>query len=313
MGRLILPTTQNGDSKLFKAIYAKYLFDGASSILLPFFNEEKIIPGDVNDSNDAADAGYVLFNNAEKKSKKMFQIMMNNLNPIFLDHKVCVQATKAFYRSNPLKLTAFSVTIIANRVVYPKVRSKLCDSMMSFINYNAGLAIGLCPITAAFQTENKMDLSANLLALPNIKVEDEQYCQAVKDKEMLHKDMVLDWATVKAFNRAVGHFLMGQFKLNQKKCGYWGFTVDDSPQSAKERVVKFKKGQKRILYDVLAGSILQNTGNSNQQITKGKLGIGTPIILKPGEFWKVLRGYSELTSQSVGILLTGAITYLKTA
>ena len=224
-----------------------------------------------------------------------------------------MQGAKSFYRSTPTKLGDFSVTLVGNRVVYPGNRIQRCDDMMAFINHNASLAVGVRPITAAFLTENKIDLVANLADLPGIKTQCEDYDTANRDKETLHNTVVTERKPVTKFNRAVGHFLIKHFALNPKKAGDWAFTVDDSPQSCKEIKAKFKKGETKIFYDVHVGGILQNTGDSIQEITKGKTGTGTAIVLNPGDFWKVLPGYYDLTAKSRGILLTGEITYLRNA
>jgi len=311
MPRLILPTTRLGISTLYIKVLDKHTLDGLGSILLPLFVEDEIIIGDITDANDAANAAFELFDGKKKASEMMFVDIINDFNAIFADHKMCVQAAKAFYRKNPSKLGAFGVTLSANRVVYSKDRKTLCDDMMAFISHNAGLAAPLRPITASFQATNKMDLAANLAALPGIKTAIDVYDQAVMDKETDHGTFSVEEQTVITFLRTVGHFLMKQFPLNPKKAGDWFFVVDDSPQDAKETIKKFKKGQTANLYDIVAGSILQNTGASIQEITKGKDGTGTAIVLNPGDSWKVLPGYYILKAKSTGILLTGEITYLK--
>jgi hypothetical protein len=311
MARLIQPTTRAGRSDLFGKVLAKHILDGVGSILTPFFTEDGIVIGDITTANNAANAAFVFFDAKQKASETMFKDIINTFDAILGDHKMCVQSAKAFYRKNTSKLGAFGVTLNGNRVVYSKNRKTLCDDMMNFINYNNSLAVGLRPITATFQTNNKMDLAANLLALPGIKTEIDAYDQEVIDKESSHGTFSVEEKTVIAFLRAVGQFLMLQFPLNPKKAGDWGFVVDDSPQDAKEKIKKFKKGQTANLYDIVAGSILQNTGDSIQEITKGKAGTGTAIVLNPGDYWKVLPGYTTLKAKSMGILLTGEITYLK--
>lgn len=311
MPRLILPTTRLGISTLYIKVLDKHTLDGLGSILLPFFVEDEIVIGDITIANDAANAAYELFDGKQKASEMMFVDIINDFNAIVADHKMCVQAAKAFYRKNPSKLGAFGVTLSANRVVYSKDRKTLCDDMMAFISHNAGLAAPLRPITAAFQAFNKMDLAANLAALPGIKTAIDVYDQAVLDKETDHGTFSVEEQTVITFLRATGHFLMKQFPLNPKKAGDWFFVVDDSPQDAKETIAKFTIAQTKKLYNVVAKSILQNSGSSIIQITKGKDGTGTPIVLNPGDYWQVLPGYFELTAKSMGLLLPGKVTYLK--
>ncbi len=311
MARLILPTTRVGISELYIKVLAKHSFDGAGSILLPFFVEDEIVIGDITTANNAANAAYVIFDAKQKASEMMYNDIINDFDAIVADHKMCVQAAKAFYRKNPSKLGAFGVTVNGNRVVYSKHRKTLCDDMMNFINHNASLAVALRPITAAFQTTNKMDLAANLAALPGIKTAIDVYDQELIDKETSHGTYSVEEKTVIDFLRATGHFLMEQFPLNPKKAGDWSFVVDDSPQDAKEKIKNFKKGQIANLYNIVADSILQNTGDSIQEITKGKAGTGTPIVLNPGDHWQVLPGYTTSKAKSRGILLTGQITYLK--
>ena len=311
MARLILPTTRLGRSDLYIKVLAKHTLDGAASILTPFFVENGIVVVDVTTANNAANSAFALFDGNQKTVEMMFKEILIDFDAIVADHKLCVQAAKAFYRNNPSKLGLFGVTMSGNRVVYSKNRKTLCDDIANFINYNASLASALRPITAGFQTTNKMNLATNLAALPGIKTAIDNYDQAMIDKESFHGTFSVEEKTVINFLRATGHFLMEQFPLNPKKAGDWAYVVDDSPQNAKEKVKKFKIGQTATLYDIIADSILQNTGDSVMEITKGKDGTGTPIVLNPGDSWKVLPGYFILKAKSRGLLLKGAITYLK--
>ena len=88
MARLILPTTEAGKSKLFKAIVAKHLADGLTSILTALFVELEIIVADVTTANNLADDTYKLFEAKEKEAKKRFQILKNDFDPKVADHKV---------------------------------------------------------------------------------------------------------------------------------------------------------------------------------------------------------------------------------
>ncbi len=311
MARLILNTTRIGTSDLYVKVLAKHTLDGAGSILTPFFIENEITITDVTSANNAANAAYIIFDGKQKSSEMQYVEIINDYDGMVADHKMCVRSAKAYYRNNPSKLGAFGVTLSGNKVVYSKNRKTMCDDMMAFINHNAGLAVALRPITAAFQTNNKMDLAANLAALPGIKTAIDTYDQAVIDKETNHGTFTVEEKVVINFLRATGHFLMGQFPVNPKKAGDWGFVVDDSPQSAKEKIKKFKIAQTANLYDIVAESILQNSGLSIMAITKGKDGTGTPIVINPGDSWQVLPGYTTIKAKSMGLLLPGEITYLK--
>ncbi len=311
MARLLLPSPRNERSALFLKVFAKHVSDGAGSILIPFFAVNEIDIDAVDTANTAANNAYNSFQKMEKDSESMFNDFINDFDKIVADHKGCVQAAKPYFFSNTKRLGDFGVTIHRNRIVYAKDRKTLCEDIMKFINHNASLPVAERPITAAYEANNKIDLAANLAALPGIMDAIDDYNQMVKDKETEHAIFVVEDKIVAKFLRITGQYIIKQFPMNPKTATLWGYTVVDALIGPVKTVAKFKKGEKKRLYGVRVGSKLKNTGASIQEITKRKAGTGVPIIINPGETWKVVRGYGIMTATSRGILLTGAITYFR--
>ena len=217
---------------------------------------------------------------------------------------------KGFYLKNPKALGDYGITVVGKRIVYPVTRAEICTAIAFLINYSNGLPVGTSPITSAFLTENNIDIVANLAAIPVIMGLDTQFSTAQGQSQKARQSRDNTMNPVISDMRGTGGFLVKQFPKTPKTCGDWGYVIDISPKGSKLLTMKFKPGETKIIYTAVAGSIIQITGAAPLTITKGKLGTGTPIILKQSDTWQVAKGYTTMTVSNPSLTLNGALTYM---
>ena len=311
MARIVFPITFSGKVKLFGLLDAKNTDDGASSILKLYFAQQKV---DMDKQRAAVLLAFntdLLLQASISKAEKYHQQCVVKLKPIFKQHRAIVQMLKKYFFSNTKSLGDYGISIVGNTIIYPSNREELCNAIAFLINYSDGLPFGESPITEAFLTENNIDLAKNLLALPKIISLNKAFVTQDKTSGKYCQQRNNAIAPVTTNMRNTGNFLVTQFPKTPKNASDWGYIIDTSSQKAKLITVKFKQGAKSVLYSVVAGSIIQNTGDATLIITKGTRGTGTDIELNTGDTWKVARGYIEMTVKNTNLLLTGALNYMK--
>ena len=310
MARIVLPITFEGKVTLFTNTNDKNTKDGAGSILIPYFTQQKIDMGINATAVIEAVKLNTQFDASTKNSKKLLELCEVGLNPVFKDHKLMVQMLKKFYAKTVKTLGDYGIKVEGNKIVYPTDRAEICAAIAELINYNNSLPAGTRAITATFLSQNKIDLAANLDALTDIKQNNTDFLAAEKQSKSLCEKRDAAIAPVFEDLRGTGGFIVSQFPLTPKSGGDWGFVIDSTPKGAKLTIAKFKMGGTKILYSVVAGSIIQNTGTVPLTITKGAKGTGTPIVIVAGDHWQVEKGYTTMTINNPSLTVTCQMSYM---
>lgn len=310
MARQVFPITFALKVKLFGDTDAKDTADGATSIIRPYLVQQGYDMSVDRGNVATAVTNNLAFEKNFKLAEKLHELCVVKLTPIIKDHKTVVQSLKTFYSKTPHSLGDFGITVVGKRIVYPADRVELCTAIAFLINYNAGLPAGTSPLTPAFLTENKIDLAANLAALPTILDNNTKSKVASDASQTASQKRDNGIAIIVTHLRGICGFILKQFPKTPKKANEWGNVIDNSPKGSKLTTLKFPKGTNKVIYSAVAGSIVQITGAASLTFTKGVAGTGTAITLATGDTWQVPKGYTTMTVKNPSLLLIGALTYM---
>ena len=106
----------------------------------------------------------------------------------------------------------------------------------------------------------------------------------------------------------IGKFLMKYFKGDPKKVGEYGFTVILTPKVIKPKKISIAYAQCKLKLKVAIGSEILSTGTEIINIYKGKVIIGTPIVLGVGKKWIVTTGFSTLSFENTSAINFATLT-----
>ncbi len=299
MSRIKLPTPIPEWIKLCRKVVAKDLLDGGSSIIRPY-NIENEIELDTDETNiGIAEAKYQLSKDLEGESKKLLKILDTDLDPIWIKHKIRVFFLKKYYPSTIHKLTEYGVTFHGNKIFFPADRDLRCECIKALIDHHNSLPLIDRPMTVNFLAENKMDLAADLLALPDFILQNAARTKVKKQSETALEECMNLLNPIKKHLKGIGQFLVGYFSSVPEKAADWGFLILHSIQSIKFRKGNVKNQSVKTLKKLVNGSELKCTGPGPLKLFKGKFASGKFITLSKDQTFTIKYGYGTITLQNL--------------
>ena len=305
MSRITYPLRFTERTNLFKQLKAKHDADAATSVLIPFVTAESIDLIADDKATDFAIVAHNLSKQAEKDAEKFSSERDRMFEPVFDDHKRCVQFLKKLFTSNVHRLGDWGVTVNnESRIEYPSDFQQRTLAIKLFINMHNTFAPGTSPLQP-FLDENVIDLVANQTASNNALTAHADYMSraAISEQQREERDTLFD--PVMEHVRQCGAYLMHLFDTKPHKLGDWGFIIDNSPQATRIAKGEINPGQTKVLRNVAVESILANIGAVNLKIYKGIAPIGTPVILDPNQNFTVVRNYGTMTLVNESTTETG--------
>ncbi len=303
MGRIIYPDNFLLSRDLFVKVKAKDTLDGAASVIRPFMTEEAIVLATDNTAGTNADAEELLRNTKNKTAEIEREHRDHLWDPIDKRWQGEIQFLKKLFKSNPNKLGDWTIPLAANKINLPKEFINRTTIYTTFVAKHNTYAAGTSPLEP-YLTENAINLTTDLANTSLAKVAHGNFIAAAMDAEQATAQRDVLWNPVRNHLIGIGAFLMGLFSTNQKKCGSWGYEVDDSKRKPITRTTKLIPGQKKTVGGIQLGSSVKNLGTCAIHIYQGTNTAGIPIIIAPNNEFGVMKGYSKITVMNPDALKT---------
>ena len=302
MARINYPKRFFDQQLLFEKTRDKHVADGSASPLTAFLAAEGISLTADALAYDAARTAHIASLQYEKDMEKFRRDRDDELDPVFKRLKGEVQFLKGFYKSNPAVLGDWGITVNENRIEYPADFLNRVDVWNNFYTHHADLGDD-SPLTP-YLTRQGIDIDDDnnkvtaSLALHN------QFLTAAGNREIETQNRNNEWLPVMEHVRAIGDFLKKLFKNKEQKLGDWGYTVDDSRQTGKERTSTLLLGQSITINAAKIGSVLTNIGTIDIEIYKGKEPVGAYTMVPAGGLFGIQKGFSTITVKNPSLLET---------
>jgi hypothetical protein len=298
MARIKFPTELIKQYQLFTKMKAKHDADALTSVLIPFLTEQGIdLTDDENDTNTAAQL-HLRFTQHEKDAEEQTEKRNHLFDPVFKNHRDCVQFLKKLYRGNVQRLGEWWVTVDNNnRIAYPPDFLGRLLAVGKFLQKYATYAPSTSPLEV-FLTENNIDLAANATAINSAQAANDSAIDHNAQKEQLREERDTLFDPVAVHLRGIGEFLVGLFEKNPHKAGQWGFEIDSSPQADKIRNFKLSAGEIKTVINVALNSEVINTSAVTLFIKPKNKPNATPVALEPNKHFKVIFGYGGMAVQN---------------
>lgn len=310
MARIKYPKDFVRRADLFKDIKKKHDTDGGSSVLIPFLTQNSIDLATDNTNTDKAIEQDNLFGKADREGEEYTQARNNLFNPVMKNVKDELQFLKKLYVGNPKELGHWGATVDEERIVYPKhflQRTQLLKDIKKRHD-----TLGATSPLNPFLVQNDIDMAADLADTIEAEKKHDKKEQAKRDAEMYSEKRDNLFDPVMENMRGIGQYLKGFFVNNPKELGHWGYTVDDSPRKPKQRTATIQANDQRTIKAIKLGSRVENTGEVELKLHKGKKsGIGA-MDLPPQSSYEIVRGWGTITVVNTSPSKAGKISYLTT-
>jgi len=308
MSRIILPTTALGWQLLIKGIKAKHVADGAASPLNVFHTENGFDIDAIEAKAVSAVAHEAIFFPAGLNAEENFAERNKLFNPVFKIVKKIAQFLKKLFANNVAKVGEWGVTINGNKIAYPNgflPKKQLFDRINT---KHTTFAPPPSPLVG-FLTENLINMAQSKTDADAAEV---QNTSGTANKNLKEQEKELrenDLKDVKNYGKKATQYLKKHHESSPKKLGQYTIRVDDSPRGSRRRKSKINPGAQKTATGCLIGGLFINDGFTELNIFKGKLAQGTPIVLRPGEQFGILEGYSTITVVNTSATVKGSYSF----
>ena len=309
MSRIIYPADFASQRTLFQLIKAKHDADGAASVLMAMLAQKNISLSDDATTGNSADTQEANRSLISKQAENFRQARDLVFTPVFSRLKSGVQFLKSFYKPKVQLLGNWGITVNNGRIGYPvdfSAQAKLFHIFKAA--FDAASAPN--PLTP-YITQHNIDMNADETATNKAIDNHKNFVQAAKDAEIATEKRNNLWNPTEAHLRIIGDFLKKLFNDNEKKLGEWGFTVDASPQAAKERTSTVKPASQVTINAVIVGGTFTNIGAVDLHVYKSETITGTPSIVNQGEMLGMNKGYSTITVVNPSTTVEGKFKVLR--
>jgi hypothetical protein len=262
--------------------------------LLPYLTENDIdFDSDVLDGM-AAVALNVSATSLLGQSLKATKDRDNSFRPVWKNTRAWSQYLKKLFIANTSELSDWGIPIeTSGEIKYPTPFKERAVISKAIIAKSNSYPVGTSPLQP-YITQNKNNLTtistniANALAFDISKSElKASSVKATQDRDLKFDDPYKNLV-------GIGNFLKTLFPDNPKDLLLWGFDEVDTKAPAKLRTVNIKPLISKKIGGIVLGSVLTVTGTKPISLTKGKKGLGTPIIVAPGEELGMNKGFSYI-------------------
>lgn len=307
MARLVLPSNFLASRTLFGLVRAKDTADGAGSVIRPFMTENGIVLADDATAGTDADTQEALRSSKSKSSEAQIELRDKLWGVIDKNWLGEIQFLKKLYRAAPHQLGDWGITVDGNRINLPKDFINRVAVFDNFAAKHNSYAAGTSPLEP-YLIENNITMATdeanrNLAKTANISATDDAAAAEAATKQ---RDLL--WDPVRAHLQGIGQYLMGLYDSNKKKCGAWGYEVNDNKKAPVTRTTKLIPGSRKTINGIQLGSSVKNIGNCNIHIYQGTNTAGTPFIVTPNNEFGIMKGYSKITVLNPDSLKTAVFT-----
>lgn len=311
MARINYPKDFLQRAELFDAVKAKHDKDGTKSSLTAFLSHNKI---DL-EANAKATARAISQNTSYEKAAKTAEDATEVRNvlfkPVFSNMKKSFQFLKGLYVGNPAELGHWGATVNKNAIKYPKDFLHRVELFKAMKKKHDSFPAGSSPL-AAFFSQNSIDIGQDEKDVKATAKAHKQAKQAGRDAERFYAERNILFDPVFRHVRLIGQLLKSLHVSSEKHLGAWGYTIDDSPRPARERIATIKPGSSKTIRQIKTGSTLRNTGMADLLLHKGKTKGGQIVTLLPESSYVIPYGWSISTLENQNNRETGQITFLST-
>jgi hypothetical protein len=296
--------------KLFLNIKAKHDDDGPASPLIPFLAQHEIdLADDLADVNSAK-AKDLQFDKKEREAEKLTKQRDKLFDPIFGWMKKELQFLKKFYVDEVKELGDWGVTVDDERIVYPPEFEELVQLFKDIKTQHDSYAPVATSPLEPFLVKYEINLNTQLLKVDSAETKHDDRNQAQRDAEDLREDRDTLFNPVMEHVRKIGQYLKGLNVENPKELGDWGYDVDESPRDPKFRTVTINGGDTKTITGVKLNSQVENTGETDLLLHKGKEVGAEPHNLPPEMPFTIKRGWGTMTVENPDPSQDGEIGYL---
>jgi len=294
MARRNHPTEYLKQRELFKKMKSVHDADLPNSVLTPKLTEAGIDL--VQDAADgvAADAHEKNRADFSKQAEDKHEQSKRVLTIHFSKMRSGAQYLKSLFKPDTHKVGEWTIEVNGDELVYPTEFLAMCDQVLSFYAVHNSFPAGTSKLLP-FITENSIDVTATIAAVGNARTvygEAKQLENNAEEETALRNQL---WLPVDGNVEDIGEFILSLHPNNPKKAGRWGYTIDDSPREDRLRTSTIKPAQQRTTKGVAIGKPITYEGTGSIAIYRGDKAEGVPVVLKPGEQFVTLKGYSTVT------------------
>ena len=297
MARIIFPVRFLDKVKLISDISAKHTADGVGSVLTSCFTQNDIAIADDLAASGNATTQHLTMQANGRSAEKLFKERDRLFNPVFTDHRGCVQFLKRLFAKNPALLGDWGVTVNGNKIVYPVDVQEKILAVLTFIAKHNDYPPGDSPLQVYLDlpANADVDLAQNSAdaSTANTNHTDAINLNNSKETARAQRDLLME--TPIANYTIIGNYLVNLFRANPNTAGDWGFTIDSSPQGSKVRTGFVNISGTKTIASLVANSVLINNSDFNIEIYKGKTVSGPAVVLQPGKKFPITAGYGTLT------------------
>ena len=307
MSRLKYPTTIEGQTTLLANIKARVLKDGASGPLVAMLASKGIdLDNDIATGVDAL-ASNTLFLAETKAGQLLCQNRNMLMKPIMRHLRGSFQFLKKLVAPNFKALGDWGATVSdSSKITYPKDTAGRVELFMLMKEKNDGYPTMTSPLLP-YLTKNNISLAIDAANGADAVIDNDNFKKALKNAETARELRDRDWKIPLSNQHTIGSFLKKFYSGNTKALGYYGFVVVEAPKAIKIRTLRIAFGSFRLNKRVAVGDTLNNLGDTDLNIYKGKTIAGEPILLRAGEKMIVPKKYSTLSIMNVSSVISGMI------
>jgi hypothetical protein len=310
MARLIIPDDFTSQLTLLTNIAAQNTALGANSPVTAFLTQQGIdltadaaagVTAETHETNRA------LFS---KQSENYRQLRDNYFKTPWQVLTGSVQFLKQFYKGNTKQLGNWGITITdSGKIIYPPAFTDKVAVFTAFAQKVHTYTPTTNPLAPYFLQQN-IDITNVAAQVQQAATNNASFASAAQQSENETELRNHLWLPVVEHIKTIGNFLMKLYANNPKALGAWGFVVDDSPRKPSLRTTKLKLGEQITNNSVVIGSTFTNVGEGDLHLYKGKTTTGTPVIIRKGEQYGIMKGYSSITVVNPSTLIEGKFTVM---
>lgn len=310
MAHINYPTDFLGQTALLKTIIARVKKDGASSPLIAWLAQKGIDLIEDKAACAKAIANNTLFLAAEKNSQDLRQQRNTLIKPITKHLRGAFQYLKIEFSPNFKAVGYWGATIFSSgKIIYPKTMQGMVDLLMAMKKKNDSYTTSPSPLLP-YLTKNNISLDIDAINAAEALTIQTAFSASVKNSESLREQRDNGWAKALHDTHLIGAFLKRLYSGETKKLGMYGYVVVSSKLATKKRIIKIIFGGIKLNKRIAVGDTIENMGDADVYLYRGKTIGGNPVLLKAGTKWIVAKGFSSISIQNLSSTITAKLAFI---
>ena len=297
--------------ELFKKMKAKHDEDGEDSPLTAFFEINGIDLELDATKGEEADAFELARAKNSGMSENATQVRNKDYNPVEKHLKAGGQFLKSMNVNNTNAVLDWGLPLVAGtRFDWPADYLSMVEIFGEYKTKSDSYAAGTSPIQP-FLNANDIILANDATAIgranTNNTLSVDKAAEAENDTQRRGTKWDGPWSNV----HKTGDFLMKLFPNNPKKLYEYGYEVDDSPQTVRERTSSLLPEGQKTVSSIVIGCTFKNNGAADVDVYKGKTTAGERTRVLAGATLVLLPGHSTITVVNTSSTLACTFSFLR--